>query len=80
LAAAVDAEIERIPNALVVPRDSLLAEGGKMYIRVQKNGGWEKRVVKVIGQSDTLAAIEAGADAGDVVLTSTSTGVAGGAS
>jgi multidrug efflux pump subunit AcrA (membrane-fusion protein) len=80
LAAAVDAEIERIPNALVVPRDSLLAEDGKMYIRVQKNGGWEKRVVKVIGQSDTLAAIEAGADAGDVVLTSTSTGVAGGAS
>ncbi len=80
LAAAVDAEIERIPNALVVPRDSLFTESGEMYIRVQKNGGWEKRAVKVIGESDTLAAIETGADAGDVVLTATAGAVAGGGS
>jgi multidrug efflux pump subunit AcrA (membrane-fusion protein) len=80
LAAAVDAEIERIPNALVVPRDSLFAENGEMHLRVQKNGGWEKRAVKVIGQSDTLAAIASGADEGDVVLTSTATATAGGQS
>lgn len=80
LAVAVDAEIERIPNALVVPRDSVFTENGETYVRVQKNGGWEKRAVKVIGQSDTLAAIETGADEGDVVLTSTSATGAGGPS
>lgn len=70
LAAAVDAELERIPGALVVPRDALLFEGGNAFIRVQRNGGWEKRAVNVIGQSDTEAAIAAGAEPGEVVLIS----------
>lgn len=69
LAAAVDAEMERIAEALVVPRDALLREEGGTFLRVQKNGGWEKRAVKVIAENDTEAAIESGAEAGERVLT-----------
>lgn len=80
LAVAVDAEMERIPNALVVPRDAVLAEGGRTFIRVQTNGGWEKRAAKVIGQSDTEAAIESGAQPGEVVLSAAASPPAGGPS
>lgn len=68
LAAAVDAEIERVPGALVAPRDALVAEGDQRFLRVRNGNGWEKRAVKVIGESDVEAALESGVQAGDVVM------------
>jgi multidrug efflux pump subunit AcrA (membrane-fusion protein) len=72
LAAAVDAEIVRLRDALVVPRDALLQEGGKFYVRVQRGTSWERRPVKVLGESNVDAAIESGVEPGDVVLRSAS--------
>ena len=68
LAAAVDAELERIPNALLVPRDAIETEDGKTYIRVQRGSGWERRAVKVVGENNIDAALESGVEPGDVVL------------
>lgn len=68
LAAAVDAELERLPNALVAPRDALVNEDGTTFVRVQTVGGWEKREVKVLAQNDVAVALESGVEAGEVVL------------
>ena len=68
LAAAIDAEVERLPNALVVPRDAILVEDGQSFVRVQNGSGWDKRAVKVIAQNDVDAALESGLQAGETVL------------
>lgn len=68
LAAAVDAEMDRVPNRLMVPRDALEYESGQAYVRVQRGGSWEKRPVKVLGENNTEAALESGVEAGEVVL------------
>jgi len=67
LAAAVDAELERIPNALVVPRDAVLTEDGKTFVQVRRGSGWEKRPVKVVAENDVEFALESGVEAGEVV-------------
>lgn len=68
LAAAVDAEVERLPGALVVPRDAIVVEDGKTFVRVQNGSDWEWREVKVVGQSDVDVALDSGVQPGDVVL------------
>lgn len=68
LAAAVDAELERISQVLVVPRDALFTADGQAFVRVQNGGGWDRRVVKVVSESDLNVAIESGVEAGDMVL------------
>ncbi|MGH9859768.1 MAG: efflux RND transporter periplasmic adaptor subunit [Candidatus Acidiferrales bacterium] len=70
LAAAVDAELERLPDALVAPRDALVNEDGKTFLRVQTGDGWQKREVKVIGQNDLEVALESGVELDEVVLRS----------
>lgn len=74
LAAAVDAELQRIGYALVVPRDALLYEDGKTFVRVQRGNSWEQRPVKVLGVSNVDAALESGVQPGDVVLLGTAPG------
>src|SRR6266481_8022962 len=64
LSAAVDVVVERLPGALIVPRDAVFEEGGNSYVRVAQGGGFEKRAVKVSSMSDTEAVIESGLDAG----------------
>lgn len=68
LAAAVDAELERLPNALVVPRDALLNENSLTFVQVRNGSGWDKRPVKVIGESNVDVAVESGVETGQVVL------------
>jgi HlyD family secretion protein len=68
LSAAVDVELERTPNALVVPRDALISENGQTYVRVQSGMSNTKRQVKVGALSDVEAVIESGVDEGSVVL------------
>ncbi|HEV2178660.1 MAG TPA: HlyD family efflux transporter periplasmic adaptor subunit [Terriglobia bacterium] len=67
LSAAVDVELRRVPGALVVPRDALLAEGSHMFARLRQGSGFEKREVKIGPLNDTEAVVESGLDAGDVV-------------
>jgi len=67
LSAAVDVELDRAPNALVVPRDAIFTEKGETYVRVKSRVGSEKRSVKIGPMSDVEAVIEAGIQPGDVV-------------
>jgi multidrug efflux pump subunit AcrA (membrane-fusion protein) len=67
LAVAVDAELERIPNALVVPHDAVITEDGKTFVRVRRGKAWEKRAVKVIAENDVECALESGVEPTDVV-------------
>jgi HlyD family secretion protein len=68
LSAAVDVELDRLPNSLIVPRDSLLSEDGKSYVRVLSGSSSEKREVKVLRANDVEAAVEAKLQAGETVI------------
>jgi HlyD family secretion protein len=68
LSAAVDVELDRLPNALIVPRDSLVSEEGKMFVRVASGGSSEKREVKVLRINDVEAAVDAKLQPGETVI------------
>src|SRR5581483_10678304 len=65
LSAAVDLELERVPNSLVAPRDAVVEEGGANYVYL-KDG--TRRAVALGQRSDHEVIIESGLDAGTVVL------------
>ena len=67
LSAAVDVELDRDPNALVVPREAIFTEKGQAFVRVKSRVGSEKRAVKVGPMSDVEAVVEAGVETGEVV-------------
>lgn len=67
LSAAVDVELERVPDALVVPRSSILSEGGRIYVEAKSGLGYEKRDVKLGPGNDVEAVVKSGLQAGDVV-------------
>ena len=68
LSAAVDVEIARAPNALVVPRDCVAMEGGTAYAWVKAGGRFEKRAIKIGAQSDLESVVFSGLSENDVVL------------
>jgi hypothetical protein len=68
LSAAVDVEIERQSNALVVPRDAVFTENGHSYVRVKNGSGYDKREVKTGAVSDVEEVIVSGVEKGAVVL------------
>ncbi len=59
LTASLDVELERVPSALVVPRDAILLEGEHAYVRVQRGGRLERQDV-TIGAMNTHEAIVTG--------------------
>jgi biotin carboxyl carrier protein len=67
LSAAVDVELERIPNALILPRDAVFTENNQTYVHARRGLGWEKRAVKTGKFSDYEVTIESGLQPGDVV-------------
>jgi HlyD family secretion protein len=68
LSAAVDIELVRRPNALVIPRDALLTEGGRTFVQVVSDNSTSKREVKVSSVNEVEAMLESGLDAGQTVL------------
>lgn len=68
LTAAVDIEVERLPRALVAPRDALVRDGDGYYVQVRNGDRVERRAVKIATLSDHEAAIASGVDEGAVVL------------
>jgi multidrug efflux pump subunit AcrA (membrane-fusion protein) len=68
LSAAVDVELERIPNAVVVPRDAVSSENGQSLVRVKNGSGFESRKVDLGAMSDFEAVIQSGIEPGTVVL------------
>ncbi len=67
LSAAVDVELERVPNALLVPRDSVIAENGQSYVEAKSGLGFEKHGVKLGPENDVEVVVESGLRAGDLV-------------
>lgn len=68
LSAAVDIEIERQPNALVVPRDAVFSENGHNYVQLKNGSGYDKQEVKTGAVSDLEEVILSGVQKGAVVL------------
>jgi HlyD family secretion protein len=67
LSAAVDVELERLPDVLLAPRDALGQENGKSYVWVKRGTSFEKRPVTVGQTNDVEAVVTSGLAVGDVV-------------
>jgi len=67
LSAAVDVELERLPDVLLAPRDALVLENNKTYVWVKRGASFEKRPVTVGHNNDVEAVVLSGLAAGDVV-------------
>jgi HlyD family secretion protein/macrolide-specific efflux system membrane fusion protein len=68
LTAAVDIEAERVPNALVIPREAVRLDSGKPYVLLRESGAEVRRLITLGARSDTEALVTAGLRAGEVVL------------
>lgn len=69
LSAAVDVEVAHVPNALVVPRDSVAVDGdGAAYAWVKSGMGFEKRAIRIGAESDLETVVLSGLEQNDVVL------------
>ena len=67
LSAAVDVELERQDNVIVVPRDALVGENGKFSLREVDGDRTRQRAVTVGAMSDHEVVIASGVEAGTVV-------------
>jgi HlyD family secretion protein len=67
LSAAVDVELNRLPNVLLAPRDALMVENGKTFVWVKRAAGFEKQPVTIGLSNDLEAVVLSGLEAGDVV-------------
>ena len=59
LTASLDVELQRVPGALVVPRDAVSFEGEHAYVRVRRGGSFERQDV-TIGPVNTHEAVVSG--------------------
>jgi HlyD family secretion protein len=67
LTAAIDVEIERVPNALVVPRAAVRHDGPDSYVQVRDGGGARERRVTLGASDEVSVVVNSGLQAGDVV-------------
>jgi len=67
LTASLDVTLSRVPDALVVPRDSVATSGKRAYVKVQRGSSYEERDVTVGATSALDAVITSGVDAGTIV-------------
>ena len=68
LSASVDIEVERRPNALVAPRDTVIKENGKSFVMVKSGSSYDKREVKLGAANDAEQVIASGVQKGAELL------------
>jgi multidrug efflux pump subunit AcrA (membrane-fusion protein) len=68
LSASVDIEVERQPNALVAPRDTVIKENGKNFVMVKSGSGYDRREVKLGAANDAEQVIASGVEKGAELL------------
>jgi multidrug resistance efflux pump len=68
LSASVDIEVERQPNALVAPRDTVIKENGKNFVMVKTGSGYDRREVKLGAANDAEQVIASGVEKGAELL------------
>jgi HlyD family secretion protein len=54
---AVDVQLQRMPNSLVVPRDAVIASGSDHYVMVKDGASWTKKPVTIDAQNDLESAV-----------------------
>ena len=67
LTASLDVELERVPGALVVPRDAIVFEGEHAFVRVQRGGRLERQDVGVGAMNTHEAIVTSGLQEGVTV-------------
>jgi HlyD family secretion protein len=67
LLADVEIIVEKIPNALHIPKQAVFDKGGKPTVFVQKAGKFEAREVQVAKVSESTAVLAGGVQPGDVI-------------
>jgi hypothetical protein len=68
LLADVEVMVEKVPNAIHVPAQSVFSKNGKLVVYVQlKNGKFEQREVQMAKKSETLMVLSSGVREGEVV-------------
>ncbi len=68
LSAAVDVELKREKNVLVVPRDAVVSDDGHTYLMTQSGGSFAKHEVQLGAANDLEQVIVSGVEKGAVVL------------
>jgi len=68
LSSSVDIEVDRQPNALVAPRDTVIRENGKNFVMVKSGSGYDKREVKLGAANDAEQVIASGVEKGAELL------------
>jgi len=68
LSSSVDIEVDRQPNALVAPRDTVIRENGKSFVMVKSGSGYDKREVKLGAANDAEQVIASGVEKGAELL------------
>jgi HlyD family secretion protein len=68
LSAAVDIEVDRQPNALVAPRDTVVRENGKSFVMVKSGASYDRREVKLGAANDAEQVIASGVEKGAELL------------
>lgn len=68
LTAAVDVEVERVEDALLVPREAIRMENDAPHVRVRAGGGTELRRVTLGPQNEVDVVVTEGLQAGAVVV------------
>jgi HlyD family secretion protein len=67
LSASLDVTLARTADALVVPRDALRRDGDRVFVRVQRGGGFEDRAVTLGAINAHEAQVASGLEAGSVI-------------
>ena len=67
LTASLDVELERVPGALVVPRDTIRYDGDRAFVRVKRGERFEDRSVTIGTTNAHEAVVTAGLEEGSVV-------------
>ncbi|HEV2962683.1 MAG TPA: HlyD family efflux transporter periplasmic adaptor subunit [Candidatus Angelobacter sp.] len=68
LSSAVDVELERQSNVMVVPRDAVWSENGHHYVRAKSGASFDKREVQIGAANEQEQVIVAGVEPGAVLL------------
>jgi HlyD family secretion protein len=68
LSSAVEIEIDRQPNALVAPRDTVMADNGKHFVEIKNGSSYDRREVKLGAANDAEQVIVSGVEKGAVLL------------
>lgn len=67
LLADVEIIVEKVPNAIYVPNQSIFEKDGKFVVYVLKGKGFEVRPIQIAKRSETVSVIQSGITPGDTV-------------